>query len=415
MIGHLLRLVWNRKRQNLLLVVEIFLSFVVLFAITFFAAYNYYNWRQPLGFSIDRRWTVALGYPQAGGAAPLEGDANEEQTRLRTTATETLGRVLAAIDDFAAIEKRTFSFPSIPYDRGGWSTGVQAPNGTAVHFVFVHAVSDEFPDVMGTRLLAGRWFSRADDGAATRPVVVNARLAGELFGESSPLNRELPPVGNGFTTPLRIIGVFEEYRHEGELRSPGNVLLMRLTTPETMPNLITVRLRAGTPASFEETLARTLAQVAPDWTFDIRSLEMRRQDTLRQAIAPFAIVVILAMFLLLMVALGITGVVWQSVTVRIQEFGLRRAKGATAGAIRRQVITELLLLASIALVPVILLAQVPPLATHRGGFGNLAPPAVWIASLAVSVIVIYLLTLLCAWYPSRLATRTQPADALHHE
>ena len=30
-----------------------------------------------------------------------------------------------------------------------------------------------------------------------------------------------------------------------------------------------------------------------------------------------------------MVALGLTGVVWQSVTQRIREFGLRRAKGAT--------------------------------------------------------------------------------------
>ena len=89
--------------------------------------------------------------------------------------------------------------------------------------------------------------------------------------------------------------------------------------------------------------------------------------------APFAIGVILAAFLLLMVALGITGVVWQSVTGRIEEFGLRRAKGATARAIRRQVIVKLLLLASIALLPVALLAQVPPLATHRGGFGNLAP------------------------------------------
>jgi ABC-type antimicrobial peptide transport system permease subunit len=28
---------------------------------------------------------------------------------------------------------------------------------------------------------------------------------------------------------------------------------------------------------------------------------------------------------------------------------------------------------------------------------------------------VYLLTLLCGWYPSRLATRVQPAEALHYE
>ena len=43
----------------------------------------------------------------------------------------------------------------------------------------------------------------------------------------------------------------------------------------------------------------------------------------------------IAGFLLLMVALGLTGVVWQSVTQRIREFGLRRAKGATIANVRR--------------------------------------------------------------------------------
>lgn len=411
MIPHLLKLVWNRKRQNVLLVVEIFLAFVVLFSITFLAAYSYYNWRQPLGFAIERVWTIAIGYPQAGGAQPLDGADAEQQTRARAAAEETLRRVLAAIDDLG-VDARAASFPSVPYNRGGWSALVQAEHGAQT---YVHAVSDDFSDVMGMRLVAGRWFSRSDDGATVRPAVVNARLARELFGDKSPLNREIPPFGDGFQTPLRVVGVVDEYRHEGELRSPGNALFLRLTPPETMPNLITVRVRAGTTKAFEETLAKTLAQIAPDWTFDIRTLETRRQDTLRKAMAPFAIGVVVAVFLLLMVALGITGVVWQSVTLRIQEFGLRRAKGATARTIQRQVIAELVLLATLALVPVVILAQVPPLATHRGGFGNLAPPSVWMASLAVSVTVIYLLTLLCAWYPSRLATRIQPADALHHE
>ena len=37
------------------------------------------------------------------------------------------------------------------------------------------------------------------------------------------------------------------------------------------------------------------------------------------------------------------------------------------------------------------------------------------ASIAISMAAIYLLTLLCGWYPSRLATKVQPAEALHYE
>ena len=122
----------------------------------------------------------------------------------------------------------------------------------------------------------------------------------------------------------------------------------------------------------------------------------------------------IALFLLLMVALGLTGVVWQSVTQRIREFGLRRAKGAT-------------------------IAERPPAGAGRDGDHDLARPdrrrcaaragaaaaaadgaadrpgPVFLASMAISVVAIYVVTLACGWYPSRLATKIQPAEALHYE
>ena len=47
--------------------------------------------------------------------------------------------------------------------------------------------------------------------------------------------------------------------------------------------------------------------------------------------------------------------------------------------------------------------------------GGRCRPAVFIGSIAISVAAIYLLTLACGWYPSRLATKIQPAEALHYE
>ena len=57
---------------------------------------------------------------------------------------------------------------------------------------------------------------------------------------------------------------------------------------------------------------------------------------------------VIAGFLLLMVAMGLTGVLWQTVTQRTREIGLRRAKGATAGDIRTQILGELVVMTSIA-------------------------------------------------------------------
>ncbi len=324
-------------------------------------------------------------------------------------AAETLQQVVAAVNGLPEVERAATSWPSVFYTRGGWSTELGDRFRT---FTVGHMLSDETRDVLGITVVAGRWFSRDDDGAALQPILINKRLARELFGDMSPLNRELPP-GEDNLRPQRVIGIVEDFRHEGELSFPGNVALFRLSSTagaaSALPNALLVRTRPGTPAQFEERLARALEAAARDWTFDIRSMDTRRQEAFQKTLAPIGIVAILAIFVLLMVALGLTGVVWQSVTTRVQEFGLRRAKGATAAAIQRQVITELFVLATAAVsIGATIAVQFPPLAL-------LAPPRVKFLSVAASVTVIYLLTLLCAWYPSRLATRIQPADALHYE
>ena len=52
MTRHLLRLIWNRKRQNFLLTVEIFFSFLTLFGVVLFAVHYANNARQPLGSGV---------------------------------------------------------------------------------------------------------------------------------------------------------------------------------------------------------------------------------------------------------------------------------------------------------------------------------------------------------------------------
>ena len=192
---------------------------------------------------------------------------------------------------------------------------------------------------------------------------------------------------------------------------------MRLDDPApkaALPERLFVRLRPGTTAAFEETLVRQAMNVADNWSFEVQPLDTMRQDKLRQYTIPLVVVGTIAAFLLLMVGLGLTGVVWQSVTQRIREFGLRRAKGATIPDVRVQVLLEMVIMTSIALIAgVILLAQLPLLPLPEDL--QVVPAGVFLASIAISAAAIYLLTLACGWYPSRLATKIQPADALHYE
>ena len=83
MTRHLLRLVWNRKRTTLLVMVEIAVAFLVLFAVAAFATYALDNWRRPVGFTWDRVWDIEID----SNAAPSR--MSETMTVERTTAATT--------------------------------------------------------------------------------------------------------------------------------------------------------------------------------------------------------------------------------------------------------------------------------------------------------------------------------------
>ncbi len=58
MIKHLFTLVWNRKKINALILVEIFVSFIVLAVVTTAVIYHIDSYRMPTGFRYENVWRV---------------------------------------------------------------------------------------------------------------------------------------------------------------------------------------------------------------------------------------------------------------------------------------------------------------------------------------------------------------------
>ena len=112
-----------------------------------------------------------------------------------------------------------------------------------------------------------------------------------------------------------------------------------------------------------------------------------------------------------MVLLGLSGVLWQNVTRRTRELGVRRALGATGADVRRQILIEVALLSTLAvIVGVVIVLQLPIL-----GIFSLVSPPIFTFGLIASLVLIYAITLLCAAYPSWLASVIEPAEALRYE
>jgi len=398
MIKHLFKLVWNRKRSNLLIMLEIFFSFIVMFAVITLSVYYADNYRQPLGFSFENVWNISIDMRVAT-------DDIWSPEMVKTTE-----QLYLALKDFEEIEMAAGAH-SAPYGFGN-RTSVNEYDGKRVEME-VNEVTDDFLKVMEVPLVRGRWFDKSDDALNWKPVVINQRLAREVFGSEDPIDKKYEPWSSS-GEDVRVIGVVTDFRQGGEFAGLGNYLFerKRLDDPNNRPprNLL-IKLRPGTTAEFEENLVSKLQAVAREWSFEVLPLTRMREIAFKFRLIPIIILGLIAGFLMIMVGLGLVGVLWQNVTQRIKEIGLRRAKGATVGNIHMQILGELIVLTSFGvLLGAIILVQFPLL--DLIGFIS---TRVFAIGLVVAVLVIYALTFVAGLYPSWLATKVQPAEALHYE
>jgi len=416
MIKHLFKMVWNRKRTNFLITVEIFFSFLVLFAVILFGVYYIDNYRKPLGFSYENVLNISFTVARPLKPAPAIEPNQAPPTQKEPSPALLIARQLfLALRDFDEIE--SFAGASItPYSNSTSITSYDLAVGTVE--IYTNAATDSFAETVGLNVTRGRWFSKEDDGAGYLPIVINERLSRNVFGSQDPIGKNLlgdTRTREGDVAPEhRVIGVITDFRKDGEFAGLQNYMFQRqnLNDPETeAPSHILVRVRPGTTAEFEERLMSRMQAVAKDSSFEIEPVADARDERLKISLTPIAVAGLVAAFLMIMVALGLTGVLWQNVTQRTKEIGLRRAKGATAGKIYTQILGELLVITSFGLaVGLAVIAQFPLLDLIGFISGK-----VYIFSILLSLLLIYGLTLVCGMYPSRLATRVQPAEALHYE
>jgi putative ABC transport system permease protein len=402
MIRHLFKLVWNRKRSNALMILETCVSFLVVFAVATLGLFFLDNYRQPLGFEWKDVWSVNVGRGQSAEEA-----SNAELDAQRAT-FERLLREVRALGPVAAAAGSAV----IPFDQGGMSSGYGI-DGKNVR-MDINVAGEGFDKVLGLRMVAGRWFEKGDGGQGWNPIVIDRDLARTVYGSAD-------PVGKNFGSPapgelqMRVIGVVNDFRKAGELMPNGNFMFQLQRQgggPDArLPSHLLVRVRPGTPPEFEEALVKRMQGVAPDWSFEVRPLSQVRASSFRFFLTPLIVAGTVAFFLLLMVGLGLIGVLWQNLLQRTREIGLRRAAGASRAAVHRQVILEQLLLTTLGVtVGVLLVIQVPIL-----DLIDVLSRPVFAAGLASALAVIYLISLLCVLYPSTLASRVQPADALRYE
>jgi len=394
MFKHLFTLIWNKKKQNLLLISEILVSFLVMFAVFTLLAYYYRNYKKPMGIEYENVWVVQFNNP-------LKTDNTDSLTQFYETLWKT-------VKSMPPVRELSLTSDNIPFSQTR-NQGSTAYNGNQANGVNMYWVGDGYKDVLHMLLLEGRWFSKEDAVAKNRSVVLNRRLKERLFGGGSAIGKLLG--GKDDKNKSKVVGVVEDVKMAGDYAAGEIGLYNRADTGSLhWLHKMLIQVAPDADAAFEGRLYKTFFAYMKNSNIEIEHLANKRKNINLFNLVPMIVLLIVACFLIVNVALGLFGVLWYNINKRRGEIGLRRAVGATGNSVAAQLVGESMIIATLSLIIGVFFAVQFPLLNVFD-----LPAGVYIMGIILGVLFIYGLVLICSLYPGRQAAAIYPAVALHED
>ncbi|HWB24871.1 MAG TPA: ABC transporter permease [Chitinophagaceae bacterium] len=392
MIKHLFKLTWNKKKQTFLLMTEIFVSFIVMFAVFTMVVFYYQNYSRERGFNYENVWN--LGYDNPPGMQNIDSIVAFRQY---------LKQMIKAMPQ---VQDVSFSDANIPFGDANIETYINY-NKAGMN-AEIYTVDEDYKNTLNVQIVEGRWFTKQDDVFRERPVVINETLKKKVFGDENAVGKLITDAGFGGT--MKVIGVIHDLKDKGDYVRPPAGYYKKMDTSYSRGAQIIIKVKPNADAAFESKLYKTLSNAIPNTSIDIKHMDKERIIKNTQLLVPVIVLFTIAGFLIINVALGLFGVLWYSINRRKSEIGLRRAIGASRGSISKQLMGEALALSTMSLLAGTFFAVQFPLLNVF----NLASNTYLIAN-GLAVLFIYLLVLICSLYPSRQAAAIYPAEALHED
>jgi putative ABC transport system permease protein len=398
MFRHLFKLIWNKKKQNFLLIIEMFVSFIVMFGIFTLIVYYYHNYKQPIGFDYENVWVASYQ------ANPIES------TDSAVIFHDALTKMIKSFPD---VEDISFTGFNTPFSMSTSNTSIGYGNNTDV-MSNVYQTEEDYKNVLNFQILEGRWFDHSDDVQGKYiPVVINEKLKEELFGNDNAIGKLISE--KDFQTQqsqdrYRVIGVANNMKDKSAYQAVENGMYLKMDSNGMHWNSnILIKVKPSADAAFESKLFKSISN-ATGSSVEIDHLDKNLVTKNKVMLVPMIIAVIVSTFLIVNVALGLFGVLWYNINKRKSEIGLRRAVGATGNSVSKQLVGEALVLSTLALIIGSFFAIQFPLLNVFD-----LPATVYIFALIFAIVFIYFLVIICALYPGKQAAAIFPAVALHEE
>ncbi|UII26088.1 ABC transporter permease [Fulvivirga maritima] len=298
-----------------------------------------------------------LVYSQINYIVDLSKDFNQNvlvvksyetvQENMDTTYLDKFHLLGKELSDYPSIEAVTIS-SNIPGQDYSWVGQIDIGNDTRISAART-MIDENFAQVYGIKLLAGRFYNAADELHPLNQLVVNRKMAADMGYQDieKAIGRKLSLFG----TEVIIIGILEDF-HMVSPRSEIEATMYTLVHGHKA--FLSVAFRQGNYKEAIEAARIEWEALFPDKPFeyffidDHMMMQFKADRLLLQALMGFSI---LAIFL---ACLGLMGLANYNANLRMKELSIRKVLGATAvdlGKILTQKYVLLVLVSSIISLP----------------------------------------------------------------
>jgi len=386
--------------RRALIVGEVALSFILLVGAGLFIKSFGRLLGQPLGFNPDRLVTAYTALP---ARRYPDSSAQREFFRRELEAVSAIPGVEAAalasslpieggVDGRIGIEGKTFSPDNSPMAEK-------------------RVVSNNYFQVMGARLVAGRLLDGRDAAGAPPVVIVNQSFARRWLPNENPVGKQVA-FSWGTEGYQTIVGVIADMR-EGALDQPSNPAIYIPVEQRANDGMYLLLRSAVSPPALVGVVRKTLAGIDHDLPLsEVRTLsEVIRSGVASQTLSA-SILSTFAALALVLAAVGLYGVISYSVVQRTQELGIRAALGAQRRDLMRLMLRQGagFVIAGIVIGVGGALGLTQLIAAQLYGVGPTDPLTFVLVALLLAAV-----TLAAAAVPALRATRADPLQVLRQD
>ena len=385
--------------RNLLIVGEMALALVLLAAGGLMIKSVMRLQSTELGFNPERLLTLRLALPRP------QYDA-ARSTAFLAEAVDRLGR-RADIQSVAYGSCAPLAGPCNGTSATFPGRPAAAPGKSPTVGVFW--ASPAYFQTLGIRVVRGRTFTEHDRAGQPKVVVINESAARAFWGPEDPLGKRIALGQGGFGDGAEVVGVVSDVRYGAVERSVSpDVYLPLLQSTRTM-GVIFVKSRSALDSLVPAIRQEVRAMDADLPLVDIKTMDDRFGDAIWRTRVTAWLLGVFSALALVLAAVGIYGVMSQSVEQRTREIGVRMALGANRDDILRLIVGRAV---GIALLGVALgvALTIPSMRGLTALLYQVAPGDPGVLALLASLL--FVVGLLAGYLPARRATRVDPLTTL---